>query len=579
MLTIRSRAAQLEKLENKIEHLVNALANNQTQRGYSIDLGQASPDSQASERSNSRPRTTDVLNTLCDGLDDTNNDPPISVPTMSSDTKSTYTTSPTQLVSPDAALPPPDCRSLGVSLLEAEILFDRYRRLMANNMPFVKVPYCTTHQMYTDRPVLLQSIVTVTYFHEYPTQQNMVKRLIRNITERVFIDGEKSLDILQAVLVLVAWFHPHIFTIPQCTNLLHIAQALTIDLGFDRPPQSASDMKPPHKPGQNHPAMRQHATMAEHRAYLGTFYLTSMLSSPFRKCPSMRKTPYLEEALKALQEAQEYESDLLLIQMFRLQLLADDAVMVDTPTAPVQMYVKAFQADLEQLKKDDPCKAMDNVTLQLQYLAVDITIRELPLNELQGQSQISTPLRSHLDELYYCVKAIRQFFEVFFTIDASLYLTVPFTFFGQFAHCFIALLKIVQLEIDGWNMKALHEQLNFSETIEETAKRYEDGSKYGPDGLTLNNESFMKWSQWVRWMKQMYESKLNPDSEGTENRAETKTSIWARPDDQQPTPAAQQPTPPDEMLSGDFFNYLDDNFWQSFAGEALDLGFPDMNML
>lgn len=50
------------------------------------------------------------------------------------------------------------------------------------------------------------------------------------------------------------------------------------------------------------------------------------------------------------------------------------------------------------------------------------------------------------------------------------------------------------------------------------------------------------------------------------------------PPPQQPAvQGVQPPTPPDDVLSGDFFNYLDEGFWQSF-GADFDMGFADMSM-
>lgn len=63
------RAAQLEKLEGKIEHLVNALSKSQAQRGFgSVDYGQPSPPvSSISERSDKsqRPSRHELLHAMC----------------------------------------------------------------------------------------------------------------------------------------------------------------------------------------------------------------------------------------------------------------------------------------------------------------------------------------------------------------------------------------------------------------------------------------------------------------------------------------------------------------------------------
>lgn len=70
---LRSRAAQLEKLEGKIEHLVNALSKSQAQKAFSgVDYGQPSPPvsstSERSDRSQSqtqRASREELLNAMC----------------------------------------------------------------------------------------------------------------------------------------------------------------------------------------------------------------------------------------------------------------------------------------------------------------------------------------------------------------------------------------------------------------------------------------------------------------------------------------------------------------------------------
>jgi len=89
---------------------------------------------------------------------------------------------------------------------EAEILLDRFRRLMAPACPFVIVPSeITAQQLYEQKPLLLHAIVTVTYFHDLAKQQSMVKQLMRDVSERILINNEKNIGILQALLVFVAW--------------------------------------------------------------------------------------------------------------------------------------------------------------------------------------------------------------------------------------------------------------------------------------------------------------------------------------------------------------------------------------
>lgn len=79
----------------------------------------------------------------------------------------------------------------------------------------------------------------------------------------------------------------------------------------------------------------------------------------------------------------------------------------------------------------------------------------------------------------------------------------------------------------------------------------------------------------MKFMKQVYEQKFTSEPANIAIvQEDDKARSWQTPTN------AGQPTPPeDPVLSADFFNYLDDNFWQSFAGFTGDfeLQIPDMN--
>lgn len=554
-----SRAAQLENLEHKIEHLVNALANSQAQKGYADPRPTSPPTVPLHDRERDRIGQN-IVNSLC--IEPQLPDPPNSGPTLSPNTSTCFPSTASELTTPAALVSPL------LSATETEMLLNRYRTLMAGNMPFVVLP--PSNAELESKPVLLQAVLTVAvsplyldsvkrnslthpfpqHFHDYPKQHVLVKQLIRDISERTLINGEKSLDIVQAILVLVAWFYSHIWSTPQMSNLLHLAQAMIGDLNLDRSPQPCPSGK--HgvaKPG--HPPPRLHATLEEHRTVAGVVFFVNMLFSNFKKITPVRRFKYFTEILDALQQAREYPSDLLLVQLVRLQFLADDSCLVDTPNAPVDIYMKAFQNDLQQLRLQfDPCVDQTDIFLRLQYLSVEICILEMSLNDvLEGRASVS----AHLDNLWRCFDACKKSFtDVFFTIPASTYLALPFHHFAAFAHSFIVLIKLATLE--GWSTPEKLGQISY--IIEETASRYESSAACGPEGVPLNNDSLSRWAARVRMMRQVYEGAEGPDA----------------------TPALQQPTPPDDIFSGEeaFFNY---DFWQSFGGtDGLDLGLSEIAM-
>lgn len=93
-----------------------------------------------------------------------------------------------------------------LSMEEATMLLDRYKRFLASSMPFVVLEegidaWSLTHT----KPFLMQVIAAVAYFHDLPKQQVMVKDLMRQISEKLIIRNEKSLEVLQGMLILIAW--------------------------------------------------------------------------------------------------------------------------------------------------------------------------------------------------------------------------------------------------------------------------------------------------------------------------------------------------------------------------------------
>ncbi|KAK0284183.1 hypothetical protein LTR35_005898 [Friedmanniomyces endolithicus] len=562
-----SRAAQLEKLESKIEHLVNALST--AQNG-----GQVSPPHSQHRDSDTRvrSRTSEVLDSMCEDFDQSLPDASQSISRQTSGAESIDTTASGQLMSPEEKA---QIEVLGVTMSEAEVLLDRFKRLMAPLMPFVVLPSeLSAAQLYAQEPFLLHAIITVTYFHDLSKQQILVKHLMRDVSQRILLDNEKTVGILQGLLIFVAWYHIHVFWGQQVTNLLHLAIAMTIDLGIDRVPGSCqSDFKTATtKAVQGSSLMPKAATLEEHRVLAGVFYLTSMLASSFKKIDALSYTRYLEDCLITLEQTKDHDSDLLLVQIVRLQHLAEDTHTTETPTAPMQMYIKAFDADLTKLTDSNPCKE-DNKLLKMQYLTAEILVWELSLNDLQENKTV--PLRSHLDDLYRCIDAIKRFIDVYFSIPIDDYLLVPFSVFGQFAHAFIVQTKLASLEVDGWDLKTLHESLNFLNVIDEAAARFEAVAKGSPDGLQIKNEVFHKWAHRLRWMKQVYEAKFSPGQNAKDTgtlyeRQAAVTTLFRPPEsfNSQATPGGpQQPTPPDDALSANFFNYLDDDFWSNFPAE------------
>lgn len=107
---------------------------------------------------------------------------------------------------------------------------------------------------------------------------------------------------------------------------------------------------------------------------------------------------------ETLDRAHEAESDLFLVQMVRVQRVIETIHSTDSPSAPTHLYVKAYQADVERLRRTDRCPD-ENIFLHMQYLIADMHIAELALADLAEHKGAS--LSSRLDDLHRCVEALK----------------------------------------------------------------------------------------------------------------------------------------------------------------------------
>lgn len=90
--------------------------------------------------------------------------------------------------------------------LDEETCLNIFRVYMAENIPFVIVDCRTTVQeLRRDRPFLLKAIIITASYTQIDRQTRLGKEFIQELSQRMLMEGEKSLDLLQGLLVYVGW--------------------------------------------------------------------------------------------------------------------------------------------------------------------------------------------------------------------------------------------------------------------------------------------------------------------------------------------------------------------------------------
>lgn len=81
-----------------------------------------------------------------------------------------------------------------------------FRHNMAPQFPFVIVPdRVSAAELAQTKPFLYKTLLMVASYHDKTGQLRMTKEIFQYLSTHMIIENERSFDILQGLLVLMAW--------------------------------------------------------------------------------------------------------------------------------------------------------------------------------------------------------------------------------------------------------------------------------------------------------------------------------------------------------------------------------------
>jgi hypothetical protein len=105
-----------------------------------------------------------------------------------------------------AFAPQPPAPGFDIGRQDEALLLLEFRTQMAPQFPFVVIsPDSTSESLRRERPMLWRSIVVAASYHNPRRQIALGWKLMEEFSTRILLKAEKSLDLLQALLVHVAW--------------------------------------------------------------------------------------------------------------------------------------------------------------------------------------------------------------------------------------------------------------------------------------------------------------------------------------------------------------------------------------
>ncbi|KAJ8066028.1 hypothetical protein OCU04_005121 [Sclerotinia nivalis] len=384
--------------------------------------------------------------------------------------------------------------------MEIERLVKLYQAEMTAKFPFVVIETgeLTRKEWVLGKPVLGKAVLMAASYYNLPRQTVYETALVRDLTDRIMVKREKTLELLQTILVFCGWYHYHCLGHPHLNNLLGLAMGLAGDLGLNKLP-SSDKFKYPFGHSRATAGDLSRRSMEQRRALAGLFYLTSLVATGFQRIDAMKYSIHLDECVRVIEKKPEHSTDLLLVELVKVSHLGErigQTVLVIQNESEIQvptaLKLGSFQTELDTLKKEIPGAWKDDVILQLHHHLSAIRLYEVALTNnwtpkiaTQSPQSISTtqtihppPLHpSHLQSLYTCLHHTRSFLSLILSLPPSTYLSQPIIpwFLLAYALMILARLSFYQNPLlPSWTLDFVREVCDLSFILEELADRSEN---------------------------------------------------------------------------------------------------------
>ncbi|TVY71335.1 hypothetical protein LSUE1_G008616 [Lachnellula suecica] len=354
-----------------------------------------------------------------------------------------------------------------ISLSDSQELLSIFR-LKAPFFPFVDIPIdATVPSLSKSSPFLLLAVLTCASIKDAQLFTQMNNEFRRVLSLKVIVEGQKSLDFLQGLLVYLAWY-------PMLVNpknnqsfmYMNLAVSLATDLGLDQAYPNLSSFSAICAEGLIENDM---FTQAAKKAYLGCYFLSSSLSLGFQKPNSFQYRQLMDIHLGSLAESESKGDIHSLIRLQRLNerisdLHANKQLAGDPrlDSLNAELNAQIFLNELQEWRgsvPDDLSTTRSFIALSERFVGLSIYSYELGFHRKPYREHLRSPqskelvIQSHLTN---CLDAAKRFFECLLSLPESSYLSFTFVQWGLMVQAVLILSRLTFLMAAnrGWNSDA-----------------------------------------------------------------------------------------------------------------------------
>lgn len=405
-----------------------------------------------------------------------------------------------------------------------ESLFEQYRMSMSGHFPFVPMPPGTsTYNMIRDRPFLYTCCVMSAAHRDPPLQERIAKDILKYVSEHMILRGEKSLDLLQGLLVATTWYPVHTHNSSKWMNLIHLAKALSVDLGLNRPPGfGIFQMKTPSDATgmiQDSKHEARYHRLEERRACLGVYHVYNKYNAAFRRADP---TPWSE-----------HPSDANAVAYVRLNHLVERYTgaggFKPGTFMPIPAYVKLFSEEIDRLRQSLP-DLLRNCPSMLDELQAS----ELCLFEPIIGAEYDVPAQK-VEAYHACLKRCLAYWEAFVSQDVAKAPYLPLLNWVMIKHALGIVAQLSFAQAEGWDVSYVRSVASFEMLADKmmallkNVQAYEDATY--PKNRSIRFKVFcLRVDMFKQWFNsQIQQETLSEQTQGTEHTHNERSSVVLDP--------------------------------------------------
>ncbi|OKL59636.1 hypothetical protein UA08_05241 [Talaromyces atroroseus] len=364
----------------------------------------------------------------------------------------------------------PDALDCGiVDLASVEAAFHRYVSEISLILPIVIFPPETKMEdLRAKKPILFWAIIAVSIDTINPSVHPLlIQQTYRTFGKLIFMRGQKSLELLQALVVCCQWYKlPERLEELNVYQLVHSGVAMAMDLGLNKhAPRMTLPLRSVQDFNRYNSMPNHHDAMEARRTWLGVYFLSVQVSSSLKRVFLVRWNQYMDDCIEVLERSSQYfPSDTILIHWIRLAHIMEQVgtqFSIDDGSAGfkledsrVQYSLKAYEKVLQRWHQGTANLALSRiqkvifeqsihlVRIFMHESALHFELDDIISRQITGRGSVDTRSAERINSLIICVTSVHKALDAAFCLQIEDILAIPGIVTARIGCCAIILIKL-----------------------------------------------------------------------------------------------------------------------------------------